>query len=53
MPSTEAWKLVLVFAVLSAGCFAAGFFLTRYLVDSHYLTISVTAPPAKERPAGR
>jgi hypothetical protein len=33
-------KLALVFAVLSAGCFAAGFFLTRYLIDSHYVTIS-------------
>ena len=28
-------KLTLVFAVLSAGCF-----LTRYLIDSHYVTIS-------------
>jgi uncharacterized protein YneF (UPF0154 family) len=33
-------KLVLIIVVLSAGFFAAGFFLTRYLIDSHYLTIS-------------
>jgi hypothetical protein len=36
----ETLKLVLVFAVLSAGCFAVGFILTRYLVDSHYVTIN-------------
>jgi hypothetical protein len=36
----ENLKLVLVFAVLSAGCFAVGFFLTRYLIDSHYVMIS-------------
>ncbi len=34
-------KLVLVLAVLSAAFFAAGFFLTRYLIDSHYITISI------------
>jgi hypothetical protein len=33
-------KLLLVLVVLSAAFFAAGFFLTRYLIDSHYLTIS-------------
>jgi hypothetical protein len=33
-------KLVLIIVVLSAGFFAAGFFLTRYLIDSHYLMIS-------------
>jgi hypothetical protein len=33
-------KVALVFAVLSAGFSAAGFFLTRYLIDSHHLTIS-------------
>jgi hypothetical protein len=53
MPSKETWKLLLVFAALSAGCFAAGFFLTRYLIDSQYLTISVTTPPANPRPVGR
>jgi len=36
----EILKLTLVFAVLSAGFFAAGFYLTRYLIDSHYVTIS-------------
>jgi hypothetical protein len=36
----ETLKLVLVFAVLSAGCFAVGFVLTRYLIDSHYVMIS-------------
>jgi hypothetical protein len=34
-------KLALVLAVLSAAFFAAGFFLTRYLIDSHYITISI------------
>jgi hypothetical protein len=37
----EALKLVLIFAVLSAGCFAVGFVLTRYLIDSHFVTISI------------
>jgi hypothetical protein len=32
-------KLALVFALLSAASFAAGFFLTKYLVDSHYIAI--------------
>jgi hypothetical protein len=40
MTRKEILKLTFVFAVLSAACFAAGFFLTRYLIDSHYLTIS-------------
>lgn len=34
-------KLALVFAVLSAAFFAAGYFLTRYLIDAHYVTISI------------
>jgi hypothetical protein len=36
----EILKLVLIFAALSAGFFAGGFYLTRYLIDSHYVTIS-------------
>jgi hypothetical protein len=36
----EVLKLALVLALLSAGCFAAGFFLMRYFIDSHYVTIS-------------
>jgi len=32
-------KLALLFAVVSAASFAAGFFLTRYLVSSHYIAI--------------
>jgi hypothetical protein len=34
-------KLALLFAVLSAAFFATGFYLTRYLIDSHYITISI------------
>ena len=34
-------KLALVFVVLSAAFFAAGFYLTRYLIDAHYVTISI------------
>jgi hypothetical protein len=37
----ETLKLVLVFAALSVGCFAVGFVVTRYLIDSHYVTISI------------
>jgi hypothetical protein len=40
MTRTEILKLALVLAVLSAAFFAAGFFLTRYLINSHYVTIS-------------
>jgi hypothetical protein len=40
MSWTGILKLALVFAVLSAVFFAAGFFLTRYLINSHYVTIS-------------
>jgi hypothetical protein len=39
MTGPEIAKLALLLAVVTATCFAAGFFLTRYLVDHHYVTI--------------
>jgi hypothetical protein len=37
-------KLALLFAVVSAASFAAGSFLTRYLVDHHYVALSPLRP---------
>jgi hypothetical protein len=34
---TKLARLVFPFAVVAAACFAAGFFLTRFLIDHHYV----------------
>jgi hypothetical protein len=37
MSWTKIARLVLPFALVAAVSFAAGFFLTRYLIDHHYV----------------
>jgi hypothetical protein len=32
-------RLVLLFALVAAVSFAAGFFLTRFLIDHHYVAL--------------
>ena len=36
----EIARLAILFAAVSATSFAVGFFLTRYLIDHHYVTVS-------------